>query len=103
LGHHTPPAATMTLAGAALAVRIMLVLDVFAGAHINSAASLGPGRRNLRGLLLHDVGEGRADTGLSAITLAAGACSSAPSRSARRLCPASCRCASPPPTPWSPA
>ena len=47
----------LTLAGVALAVAgIMLVLDVFAGAHINAAGvGVGTRRRRVRGVLLHDV------------------------------------------------
>ena len=51
----------LTLAGVALAVAgIMLVLNVFARCpHQPDRCRLGPGRRRLRRLLLHDVRRGR--------------------------------------------
>ena len=76
VGHHPAPAEHLTLAGVALAIAgIMLVLNVFAGAHINAdRRGWGLGRRRLRGLLLHDVrrSQRRRRRGLNSITLADG-------------------------------
>ncbi len=70
--------ATLTLAGVGLAIAgIMLVLDVFSGAHINAVGvDVGTRRRGVRGLLLRDVRRSQRrqleEGSLNSITLATG-------------------------------